>query len=203
MVFVVPKCVDRDEAERLVVQVRDHFVAQFRTFVEEQRRGCTVGWPEVKLKLKAQSENFGNFRCLDFIKRDPEYEFVKLAPANVLLFTPISVQLGAAMVTIDALQWHDAVVEYDLVSAPPAIGAWFNYWFDLDNERDDLDADLLGIIHLLIVKQGALGADFGTAPASVFWELMQLLEEGGAKNIRVGGVNARRRLGRKDISAAP
>jgi hypothetical protein len=88
-------------------------------------------------------------------------------------------------------------MDYEPERPPPAeITGWFRHWFDVDNERDELNADLLGIIQSLLVKPGVVTADLGTAEPRAFWELVELLVCGGATDIRVGSRAAKLRLER-------
>ena len=179
---------DRIEVEALVVRVREHFVAQFTVFIEDHRRNCAIGAPELKLRLNEPTTLFQNLYCMDFVKRDGEYEYLQLEPERASSFESIASSVGAAALSIEALRWDDVIVRHDLASAPSDnIARWFRRWFDLDGERRDPDAMLSGVIHSLRVKPGRLSVDLGTAPADAFWEMLELLERAGARNIQIGG----------------
>jgi hypothetical protein len=104
VVFVAPINVDRSVGERLVTRVRDHFVAQFKAFVEEQPRLYPVGTPELKLNFNRHGDLFKDLYCIDFASHEGEWELRELQPENVLLFAPFSFPVGAAMVTFEALR---------------------------------------------------------------------------------------------------
>lgn len=185
-------CFEHGGAEALIARVRDHFIAQFKSFVVDRQRNCTHGASELKLLLDEPNPFFQRLYCLDFISNDGEYQRFVLEPEGVETFDVISVPFGAAALSISPLRWDAAVVQHDLALMPlDEIAIWHRRWFDPDDERLDPNAALSGVIHALTIESGALLIDFGTAPPDAFWELLRLLESAGAKNIRVVGAAAR------------
>src|SRR5690242_18301335 len=102
----------------LISRVRDHYVAQFQAFVDNQMRGCARGAAEVKMKLGERRELFEGLYCVDFIKNDKQVEILELQPDTILKFAPISGSFGAAALLVHHLQWHDVEVSHDLASLP-------------------------------------------------------------------------------------
>ena len=79
------------------------------------------------------------------------------------------------------------MVHHDLGELPEtALEAWFERWFDVENERREDDetfpADQL---HSAAMKPGSVAVDFGTAPAAALLELVSLLEAQGARSVQI------------------
>lgn len=178
----------------LVEQVRNHYVEQFRVFSEEQRKGCTQGASEVKLQLSAESKIYRSLYCVDFIKNDEELEGPKIAellPDSFLDFAPFSIALDNGIVVVDHLRWDDIVISHDVSDLPSTeIDDWFCRWFDPDDIRHVEDAPLSDSIHSLLVEPYLLSVDFGTAKASAFTEMLDLLVRAGARNLRISSSRA-------------
>jgi hypothetical protein len=143
----------------------------------------------VKLRLGAESELYRQLYCVDFVKNDPP-EVVELQPDRTLTFESISGEIGGAHLAIDHLRWDDVLIYHDLGDAPAGIDRWFARWFDEEEELLDPDAEFSHAIHSLLVETDRLSIDFGSAPTAAFWELLDLIEAGGAKNIRVASSRA-------------
>jgi hypothetical protein len=146
-----------------------------------------VGASELKLRLDKSVDLFEKLFCIDFMANDGGFQGVALEPENLLSSDKICAFLGAATLSIEPLRWDQAIVRHDLAALPSeGIARWFRRWFDPDDERANLAAELLGVIHSLQIKPGVLFIDFGTAPTDAFWELLALLEDAGTRNIQVG-----------------
>ena len=173
------------DLDDVTARIREHYLEQFRAFIHEQKRGCTQGASEVKLRLSEKSEVFQHLYCVDFIKNDGTAEIVELQPDRFLRFEPISGSLGGANLQVEALRWDDLVIHHDAPEPLSGIDPWFEQWFDPEDKRRDEDAEFSGVIHSLLVLPDRLSIDFGSAPTTAFWTLLDLLEQEGAKSIRV------------------
>lgn len=175
-----------------VARVRDHYVDQFRAFADNQKRNCEVGAAEVKLQLSDRSEVFRRLYCVDFVgKTGGKQRVVELQPAFVLTFDPMSCAYGAAAISIEHLQWDDVDIHHDLAALPQEkIASWFERWFDPDDKRVDQTAEFSNVIHSLLIRPGCMTIDFGTAPPDAFWELLNVLEQAGATEMRISGSKA-------------
>ena len=177
----------------LVAQVRDHFIEQFGSFVEQQQARFKLGSAEVKLELDEDSTVFAGLYCVDFIRpvdeeedEDEEDGVMEFAPAFFLQFEPTSGSFGRAEVQIEQLHWNDIVIQHDLAVLPDElIEEWFEAWFDPEDERFDPEARFAGVIHSLAMTDGAISIDFGTAHAAAFWDMLELLESAGATQLRI------------------
>ncbi|HET6160310.1 MAG TPA: hypothetical protein VFE34_18340 [Dongiaceae bacterium] len=181
-----------DEVTAFIARVRDHYIEQFRAFAAKQKRECGVGASEVKLQLSDKSELFRRMYCVDFIQKDDgEHRVIELQPALFLKFDTISGSFGAASLSIEHLRWDDVLIYHDL-AIPPAddISSWFDRWFDPEDSRMDENADLSSVIHCLTIRSGVLSIDLGTAPPDAFWDILDILERGGATSIRVSSSRA-------------
>ncbi|TPM39048.1 hypothetical protein [Mesorhizobium sp. B2-3-4] len=168
-----------------IISIQSHYLDQFRTFVEEQQQNCVQGSAEVKFQIGEESGLFRGLCCVDFIRNDGQVEPVELQP-DFITFEPISGRLGGADFLIEQLQWNDVVIHHTLPAVPlDRIDAWFEHWFDPDDERYVEGAELGDIVHSLAVQPKALGVDFGTASPDAFWSLLSVLEAAGAAGLRI------------------
>jgi hypothetical protein len=173
------------DANTFVAHIRNHYVDQFESFLERQTARHATGTAEVKIKLGQSSQLFRQLYCVDFAKNtDGQLGVVQFQPKSVLGFPPIAGEYGELVLNIEALRWDDVVIHHDLRRLPgEALEAWFQQWFDPDDERLAPDELMAGVIHSLLVMPGELTIDFGTAPADAFWALVDLLEIAGATEL--------------------
>ena len=140
----------------------------------------------MKMKLGEPGEVFQGLFCADFVKNDEKFEIMMLQPKRRLSFAPISVSLATMTLRIEQLHWDDILISHDVVALPQdEIDVWFQYWFDPKDERRDKHALLSNNVHSLIIKPGAVGIDFGTAPKDALWEMVGILSGAGATEIRI------------------
>ncbi|MGF9563371.1 hypothetical protein [Neorhizobium sp. JUb45] len=174
-----------------LTRIRNHYVDQFRAFMEQQQAACSQGASEVKLQLGEQSELFERLYCVDFIKNDGRHEIVDFQAENVLTFDPIVGTLGKTSLSIKCLQWDDVLIRHDLEGLPPdQLSHWFRFWFDPEDSRRDPNAELSETIHSMLIESNCISVDFGTANSGAFWEILQLLENAGATRIEVSSSRA-------------
>ena len=153
----------------LVARIRDHYVDQFRTFVEQQQANCTRGAAEVKLQLGEESGLFDRLYCVDFIKNEASPEIVELQPEYVLSFDPIVGTFDNASLSIQHLRWDDVLIRHDLGSVPADhLSHWFELWFDPEDSRHDPDAEFSEIIHSMLLQPNCVSIYFGTAKPGAF-----------------------------------
>lgn len=174
-----------------VAQLRDHYVAQFEAFADEQRQSCARGASEVKLRLSDESAVYRHLYCADFVRNDGQSEVVEFLPDRVLAFEPITGLLGTANLIIEHLRWDDVLIYHDLAPIPlDQIGDWFQRWFDPDDERHEQGAATSDVVHSLLLEPNRLSIDLGTAPPEAFWDMLELLVGAGATAVRVGSSRA-------------
>lgn len=169
-------------------RVRDHYVEQFEAFASDQARESTQGASEVKLRLQETSELFGRVYCVDFLKADADGgpRVVEFQPSRVLSFSEVEGSIGDAALSVEHLRWDDVVILHDAPMLPPdTLLAWFERWFDPNDQRHAVGGEISRVIHSMLVRPGMVSVDFGTAPPEAFVELLVLLEEHGALSIRV------------------
>jgi hypothetical protein len=112
-------------------------------------------------------------------------------------FEPIDVDWAEGYrVRIGPFQWENCPVVVRGVGPEtdwrPLIG-WFEKWFDEEEWRPPLDPDLQGVIHFLSDPKPGEGTakltvDLGTVVTDAFEELLDAIEETGAKEALVGQV---------------
>ena len=173
--------------DELVTRIRNHYVDQFRTFVSAEKKKCTKGAAEIKIKLGAESsELFQNLYCADFVSNDGKATVIELVPEFSLSFELISGRYREASFSLESISWFDVLIHHDLAEPPTAhLTGWFEHWFDPTDARHDKQTELANNIHSLIIGPNEISVDFGTAEPQAFWELLQLLETTGAKKLAV------------------
>jgi hypothetical protein len=171
--------------ENLVIEIRDHYVAQFRAFILHQRSVCHVGSPEVKFELPQGTAAYKQLAVVDFQRNDDGPESIFFEPDGMLVFDPIAGQMGEADLVIEALRWDALVIEHDVPAIGEAIADWFEKWFDPDEVDHDPEAELTGCVHSVYIVAERLYVDLGTAAAEAFWELLEALVAAKATKIRV------------------
>jgi hypothetical protein len=168
--------------EDLVIRVREHYLEQFWELADKRSKQCTVGTAELKIQLNGPSELYERLFCVDYATNDGAIEVFEFAVENFLLFDPITFDCGKATLLVDHLRWDDVVIEHDLPDLPAdAIEKWFEHWFD----PDDAAMRQTEIIHSLHLTPGRVYIDMGTAPPEALYDMLGLLENAGARALRL------------------
>ena len=175
------------DVEGLIAKVREHYLDQFRAFVEQQRESCSQGCPELKLRLGERAGLYRNLYCVDFIaKEDDGPKVFELAPARYLAFAPITCQVGSMEVELIGLRWDQVTITHDKPDLQQDfLHDWFDIWFDPSDARQDPSAELSDVIHFVAIDGLIVSADFGSAPIDAFWSLLDALEKAGCQRIRI------------------
>lgn len=170
--------------EAFISQVREHYLDQFKAFVERQRLACAQGAAEVKLRLSDHSEVYQRLYCADFIKNDGDPQVIELLPERTLDFDVIDGSFGGAALVIEQLRWDDVVVHHDAPEPLDGLAGWFEKWFDPEDERH-VSGAVGNVIHSLLAKPNTLSMDLGSAEPDALWEILDLLEAAGATSLRI------------------
>jgi len=173
------------DVQALVIQIRDHYVAQFRNFVQRQRTFCTTGGPEVKFQITGDTSAFHGLAVVDFMCNDDSPAGVLFQPETVLAFEKLEGRIADTKLTIESLRWDSVVIIHDVPRIYEAIEDWFIKWFDPDEVHFDDSAELSNCIHAVYISTNELQVDLGTAPADSFWDLLESLSDGKATSIHV------------------
>lgn len=174
-----------------IPEIREHYLDQFRAFVRTQTQLCAQGAAEVKFDLGEECDLFRQMYCIDFVRNDGEVDLIELRPDRILTFNPITGTTGKAEWVIERLEWDDVVIYHDLESdLDDALTPWFEKWFDPDDRRYVEGAELGNVIHSLGARGKTIRIDFGTADADAFWELLHVLGDAGASELRISGSRA-------------
>jgi hypothetical protein len=174
------------EVEKLVAQIRDHYVSQFQKFVEQQQKTCKVGAPEVKFKLPKDNRAFHHLVVVDFLRNESRPEAVFFDPERVMTFDRVEGQLGEAELVIESLRWDEVSIRHDIPAVENVVEDWFLKWFDPYESRLDKSFTISNCIHsIYIVEDGELQVDFGTAPPEAFWDLLGALANENATSVNV------------------
>jgi hypothetical protein len=177
---------DIETGDELVAKIQEHYLSQFRDFVERQRKRCKGGSSEVKFSLTGETNAFRRMVVVDFVRNDDGVEGIQFEPESVLSFEQIDRHLGDARLTIAGLRWDAAVILHDVQDVESAIGDWFTSWFDPDeSSRFSRAGDVSQCIHAVYIEPNELQVDFGTASPAAFEELLNSLTAAGATQIHV------------------
>lgn len=174
--------------EDLLELARDSYVGQFLTFADQQVVAQPDGTLEAKLVVTADAGLYRELYCADFVYEDDGGKIVELTPDEEVSFEPVVATLGDMQITLERLNWHDVSIEITDrpdTSGLQGIDAWFETWFDPDEQNPDLDSRFSGHIHSLLVDGVNLHVDFGTAPVQALIDLLLLLEMNACAAIRV------------------
>lgn len=165
-------------------RVRQHYLEQFRALMQEQRALFPNAVSEIKVQLSGEGNLFRLLWCVDLLRGDP-LQVVELQADRFLSFDPLHMSMGRAQLTIEHLRWDDVLVLHDASQPLGWIDAWFDRWFDPDEKRLDERAEFANAIHSLAVEPQQLSVDFGSAPGRALLDLLNLIEQSGATDIRV------------------
>lgn len=176
------------DAGQFVERVRDHYVAQFRTFTESMRDDGAPGAGEVVLPLSEASGVFGRRYRIDYVRQGERPEIKEFYSGRFVAFEPFTIEFGGAKASFEQLYWNDVAIRHDLLMPPDAaLEAWFERWFDPEEVRRVPDPAPAEAVHSVIVRPGMITVDFGTAEAEALWALLAVLEGAGATAITIGG----------------
>ena len=168
------------EAVVIVEQVQKHFIDQFQIFVTHQLENCEKCSQEVKFEVPTEGIYSGLY-CVDFIINENGVSPVPFIPENVLEFPLSQYQSGNLSLTIKEMRWDRVLIETNVEEIPEsAISGWFDYWFDLNDQRLQDQPTFGNIVHSVSIDGNTLNIDFGSAEPKAFWELMTSLEKAGA-----------------------
>jgi hypothetical protein len=177
----------------LVDHVREHYIDQFREFVELVQRQHGRFATEVKIALNdPPNGQFEDMFCVDIVAgHDRDMRLMELDPEFFISFDTIELDFGGARLFLESLRWNNVLFVHDgdqLQAA--ALSAWFRKWFDPADERQGKAAGLGNVIHSLNFAPGLIAVDFGTAETHAFWEMLAIIEGAGARDIRVTTASA-------------
>jgi hypothetical protein len=174
--------------DSMVRSIRDAYVDQFRTYAESRNDPAT-GRTEIKIKVNRSERLFRSLICVDYLRTTadgPQPEIFE--PERQLYFDGFETDIGAVTVAFSSFGWDGVGIRYQSPrSAEEIFGAWFEHWFDPEDERLDPKALLNGNIHNIVLAEGMVSIDMGTAPPEAFHELIAAFEAAGVTRLEIGG----------------
>ena len=178
--------------EALIKSIRDHYVEQFTGFVALLRGEFGSGFGEVKFQIDNCEGLFRHLYCVDFLANNDGSVIVReMQPDRILTFEPFTGSIGEADLEVRALRWDDVIIDHDIQAPVDGLEAWFETWFDPEDKRYDQAAEFSNGIHSLSAYPGRVAVDFGTAEPQAFWDLMRVLLDAGARQIRISCTEGR------------
>ena len=189
-------------------KARSEYLQHYRDVIARNREGHEKFAPEILLEL---SDRVGLHRKLyrvDMICADDGTNAVIEAnldqPTQIAETTETK---GQALVTIRPFAWNGVViVARDGILAD--VDPWFLRWADIEDENENDDDGLGGVIHSLYVTERGdeeieYSIDFGSAPIDAFEDLLDLLVASGATTIGVSSPHFEIEPGEQDGSGQP
>ena len=176
------------DLETYLQRVRTFYFERFKAFVERQKGACALGGPEVKFELSGTNAVFRQLYCADFVKNDDgNTEIVEYQPDRRLDLEPLNTEFGFMDVRVEAFSWDKFVVEWSPnVLSAEALNGWFELWFDPRGRRRDRDSEFAECIHCVVITEGSLTIDLGTAPVDAVLALLEMMEQEGIERVRLG-----------------
>ncbi|MDC7684917.1 hypothetical protein PQU92_16660 [Asticcacaulis sp. BYS171W] len=166
-------------------QARSHYLDQFRSFVENQRKAGYVGEPEVQLQTDDEAL-FDRFLVGDYLITGAHPHVVRFEPSRMLSFSPMVVTLNGMNVTIERLRWDDVVVVSDVaLPTADALQVWFEDWTETRPNPEDHHEPLANVLHSVRFEDGQMRVDFGSALPKALVDLFLLLHESGARDVKL------------------
>ncbi|ESQ77966.1 hypothetical protein [Asticcacaulis sp. YBE204] len=166
-------------------QARNHYLDQFRSFVENQRKAGYAGEPEALLQTDDDTL-FDRFLVADYLITSANPHVVRFEPSRMLSFSPMVVILNGMTVTIERLRWDDVVVISDVaLPSKEALQVWFEDWTEPRGNPEDHHAPLANVLHSVRFEHGQFRIDFGSALPKALVDLFILLHESGARDVKL------------------
>lgn len=183
-----------DDVQELVRGIRQKYVDHFVSTVGELA-ASSRGSHATEVKYSNVDSFYRNFIAVDFVANDgqPDPQFVN---SNTYLnFSPdIHAGIGGVDVIISPFRWDEVHFRFDTKKLDGDLfDEWFRSWFDIDGERETMEA-VGNIIHSILLLDGQLTIDFGTAEVDAFWHLLHILSRSGVRSLTVGTDDIAQRL---------
>lgn len=176
--------------KEVVELARRTYLEELARFVMAQAGNFPRGLAEA---ATARPENQALFRGgyrVDFVGQTEEGAMVPLdvvAKRRLEIPSPREGLAGSLKVRIEALSWDDVEISHDATGdLLGALGPWFETWFDPTDKRRPADPGRpADVIHWVGIGDNMLLVDFGSAPPSAFWALVEVLRAAGATSITI------------------
>ncbi|MFT3996959.1 MAG: hypothetical protein QM667_06100 [Asticcacaulis sp.] len=166
-------------------QTRTHYLEQYRSFIENHRKAGNAGEPEVLLVVQDDAL-FDGFLVADYLITDNDPRVVRFEPSKMLSYKPITVTLTGMDVIIERLRWDDVVVVSDVALPDKAtLQVWFDDWTTPGVDPDEHREALSAVLHSFRFEDGQWRIDLGSAPPKALIDLFLILNESGAKTVRL------------------
>ncbi|WP_343684737.1 hypothetical protein [Asticcacaulis sp.] len=166
-------------------QARTHYLEQYRSFIENHRMAGNAGEPEVLLEAE-DAALFDGLLVADYLITDADPRVVRFEPSRMLSFKPITVTITGMDIVIERLRWDDVVVLSDVdLPSKGDLQVWFEDWTTPREGEDEHREALANVLHSFRFEDGQFRIDFGSAPPKAVIDLFLLLNESGAKSVRL------------------
>jgi len=119
---------------------------------------------------------------------------VQVHSGSQLQFEPLAFRLGETSVSVHPFVWDWAAVEVGGLgeeAATTAFKSWFLEWFDIEDQNDQTEDALFGVVHFMSdpaqTTQGwVVTVDLGSSPARALEDLLFRMSDAGASQVCVG-----------------
>jgi len=181
-------------------EVRDYYI---KRFLEARDEALEFGDIELEMPLCDESGDvktegrLATGAKIDIVifSDDIPIRSINVDTQSMLDFRGASATLADQAVTLFACQWNSLQISMNAVSVDSveaALVAWFNDWFEREDENL---APLFGCVHFIAdpIWNGSRGKttiDMGSSPVAALIELIGALQSVGASEIEIGAPSA-------------
>ncbi|MGD1922637.1 MAG: hypothetical protein ACFB03_00410 [Paracoccaceae bacterium] len=160
--------------------------AQFEALETKLNSRNEVVTAEVSIEVERDWRH-ATIYTADFVVRktnDGSAGITEVVPARRVAFPPFSFVLNTATIHVEKLVWDRVRFSLpdglpDLAALDPVLGSWHWDWETMDLPRSE------GVIHSICRGDKWVEIDFGSAPPSAMYDVLDALVSTGVKEIRI------------------
>lgn len=175
------------ELQTLVERIRAKYVDQQFVYVVRQRLAANGGGT-AEVKFADIAGVYKGLSAVDWLEPGPAMKVDFIVSSTYLKFAaPIHFGLEGMTVDMSPFAWDSVRFSFDTTRIDRVgFEKWFDYWFDIDDERYIEGRDVGDIIHLARIDGSGVFVDFGSAPTDAFWSLLALIARSGTSTLQIG-----------------
>ncbi len=176
----------------IVDRVRDHYITGYLESLASFRASHSPAAPEVMFEIPRETGY--PFRLYRADMASNSSEGLKVEEVNLLTHLRFSCVLSDgpdnAKLSLHPIAWNGVDFRVAPILDRAELEAWALKWLDVNDERDQDENGLQGVIHSVTEPKAngqlmEFSVDFGSAPVEAFEALVATLWSTGAKQIEV------------------
>lgn len=185
------------DLDALIDAVRNHYLSRYREAIRDYRARFQPGGPEVLLEFGRDEDYVYRLYRFDLASGavNPP-NFTEVNPATHLEFDPAAFNVGGIMVDVSPFVWNGV----EFVVSPPikdaaVLQAWALRWIDPEETAIPDEFGLGAYVHSITAPEArrdctSFSVDFGSAPLSCFYGLLDVLSTLGVKSVSIHSCTA-------------